>query len=117
MEVIRMKRSIVTTFGLALLALGIVAYAQQRDREAPTQPDPQAQKVTLTGCLAKDGNAGQYSITDQQSHEKVSFPGPAQLDRFVDQVVKLTGSVMVRDNGDKIFRPESIASVAPSCAA
>ena len=110
-----MKKTLLTGFVSALLSLGIVAFAQERDRSAPSQSDPQ--KVTLTGCLAKGTDAGSYSITDQDSHEKVTFPGPAQLDRFVDQKVKLMGSMMVRDNGEKIFRPESVASVAPSCTA
>lgn len=111
-----MKKTLASCFVALCLGFGAVAYAQNQN--APSQPSPQAQqKVTLTGCLAKGSDANQYTITDQDSHQKVMFPGPAQLDRYVNQVVKLTGSMMVRDNGDKVFRPETVASVASSCAA
>jgi hypothetical protein len=85
---------------------------QERDREQPGA----AQRVTLTGCLAKSGAASQYSITDKDSKQKVTFPGPAQLDAYVNQTVKLMGSMETKDTGEKVFRPESISPVSPSCA-
>jgi len=117
-----MKQTLIAACVSVLLSTGL-AYAQsqkqqqqpQRDRDAPTQPAAQGEKVTLTGCLMKGTDANQYVITDKESKEKTTFPGPAQLDRFVDQTVKLMGTMMVSDKGDKVFRPESIASVAASC--
>lgn len=72
--------------------------------------------MTVTGCLAKGGQANQYQITDSSSHEKYSFPGPAQLDAYLNQTVKLTGSMQSGTNGEKVFRPESIAPVSSSCS-
>lgn len=125
-EVIRMKRSFVIAFVTMFLSGTMLVYSQQqqrspsqqqRDRSTPSQQDTQQQKVTLTGCLAKDGNAGRYAVTDRATHEKVSFPGPSQLDKYVDQMVQVNGTMLVRDNGDKEFHPESIASIATTCTA
>ena len=86
---------------------------QERDREAPGAA---SQRVTLTGCLAKAGAASQYTITDKESKEKVTFPGPAQLDAYINQTVKIMGSMETKNTGEKVFRPESLSPVSPSCA-
>src|SRR5581483_1587655 len=93
---------------------------QQSPQQQPSQqqhtPDAQAdrdatqgEKISVTGCLAKGSQANEYSITDNSSHEKSTFPGPAQLDNYVNQTVKLNGSVSSGANGEKSFRPESIS--------
>jgi len=121
------------------LSLGLAAFAQRQPGQAP-QPQPgqapppsqqpgqspsqqerdrdagASQRVTLTGCLAKASAASQYTITDKDSHEKVTFPGPAQLDAYVNQTVKLMGSMETKDTGEKVFRPESLSPVSPTCA-
>src|SRR5690348_4554303 len=103
-----MKRTFLRTLTFLALGLGLAAYAQQpgpgrqpgtppSQQRTPGTPDAQqpdspgaaaqAQRISVTGCLAKGGQANQYVITDTSSHEKYSFPGPAQLDRFVNQTV------------------------------
>jgi hypothetical protein len=105
------------------LSLGMIAFGQVPNRGpnrgAPTpQSDQDAQgqsdQVSLTGCLAKGPQANQYEITDRESHAKVAFPGPNQLDQYLNQIVRLTGKV-VDDNGKKTFQPDSISRVSNSC--
>lgn len=109
-----------------VLGLGVTLQAQQPKQSPPTpqqkgqgqadrDPGPAAQKVSITGCLAKASQDGQYTLTDQQSQQKVTFPAPPQLEKYVNQKVTLTGSMMTRDNGEKVFQPESVATVATSC--
>ena len=113
------------------LGLGLAAFAQRQPGQAPPpqQPNPSptqqerdrdapgaSPRVSLTGCLAKAGAASQYTITDKDSKEKVTVPGPAQLDAYVNQTVKLMGSMETKETGEKVFRPESISPVSPSCA-
>ena len=66
------------------------------------------------------GNAQRFDpIVVWQSNsdsEKYSFPGPAQLDAYLNQTVKLTGSMQSGTNGEKVFRPESIAPVSSTCS-
>jgi hypothetical protein len=99
----------------ALLIPGTAAYAQnqgqapsqqQRDRQAPGD----AQKASITGCLTKGSGDGIYLVADQNSGEKVQFQGPAQLDQYVNQTVRLTGTM-----SGKNFSPETIARVSASC--
>lgn len=127
-----MKRTFLRTLTFLVLGLGLTAYAQQpgpgrQPGTPPSQrtPDAQqpdspgatsAQRISVTGCLAKGSQANQYMITDSSSHEKYAFPGPTQLDRFVNQTVKLTGAMESGDHGEKVFRPESIAPVSSTCS-
>jgi hypothetical protein len=109
----RILSSIVLVGGLAM---GSFAYAQDPPRTPPQTPPPaeksgDASKVSLTGCLTKGATAGEYSITDQKSGEKVSFSAPAQLEKFLNQTVRLTGT----QGQDKAFKPESVNQVAASC--
>jgi hypothetical protein len=58
--------------------------------------------------------ASQYMVTDQKTGEKVPFAGPAQLDKYVNQTVKLTGTIVAQGQ-EKVFRPEAINQVAATC--
>jgi hypothetical protein len=103
---------------MAVLAVGAVAYAQDQSQTAPPQQKQQpsdAPKTSITGCLTKGATDGNYVIADQTSGEKVPFNGPSQLDQYVNQTVRLTGTVTGEGTG-KVFRPEAIAQVSPSCA-
>src|SRR4051794_14522576 len=101
---------------LALLAVGSIAYAQDPGQTTPPSQPKQsdAPKVSVTGCLTKGGGTGEYLITEQKSGEKVPFNGPVQLDKFVNQTVKLTGTIAAQ-GGDKAFKPESINQISPTC--
>lgn len=101
----------------AALTLSAPMYAQTQEQSAPPQQKQQpsdAPKVSLTGCLTKGTSDGNYVIADQATGQKVPFSGPAQLDRFVNQTVKLTGT-MAGEGTDKAFKPETISQVSPSC--
>jgi hypothetical protein len=101
----------------AVLALGTAAYAQDQKQPGQQQGKQQpsdASKTSYTGCLTKGTSDGNYVITDQASGEKVPFAGPAQLDRFLNQTVKLTGTVSGQGS-EKVFNAETVAQVAPSC--
>ena len=109
---------IYSAFLTAVLALGAAAYAQDQKQSAPPQEKQQPSdggKTSYTGCLTKGASDGNYVITDQTSGEKVPFAGPSQLDRFVNQTVKLTGTVSGQ-GAEKVFNPESVAQVAASCS-
>jgi hypothetical protein len=80
---------------------------------SPAAPDEQS-SVSITGCLTKGTAAGTYAITDQKSGEKYPFSGPAQLDKFVNQTVTLSGA-MTTQGADKAFRPQRISPVATTC--
>lgn len=141
-----MKRPFLPTLSLLVLGLGIAGFApptsgaglpaspgQQgqwvqagpsQPRAPGTQPETQpgatdpagAQRITVTGCLAKATQPNQYTVTDASSHQQYTFPAPNQLDNYLNHTVKLTGTLQARENGDKIFHPETIASVASSCS-
>ena len=99
------------------MSLGTAVYAQDQT-QPPSSQNKQAPsdsaKTSITGCLTKGSGDGAYVIADQKSGEKVQFNGPAQLDQYVNQTVKLTGS-MAGDGTNKTFRPENISQVSPSC--
>jgi hypothetical protein len=95
------------------LALGSLAYAQDPQTTPPQRPSD-APKVSVTGCLAKGTSTGEYAITDQKSGETVPFSAPAQIDKYLNQTVTLTGTFINQGQG-KVFRPESISQVSSTC--
>jgi hypothetical protein len=115
--------AVLTVFlGLGMAAIGQQAPGQGAPPSQPGAQEPRAggaqdqgERVSLTGCLAKGTQSNQYEITDKSSHEKVAFPGPSQLDQYVNQTVTLTGTMMAAGNGQKIFRPDSINRISNSC--
>jgi hypothetical protein len=68
----------------------------------------------VTGCLVKGAEPSQYSITDQKTSEKVAVSGPAQLDKYLNQTVTLTGTFAAQGQ-DKVLKPESVNPVAATC--
>ncbi|HWD99003.1 MAG TPA: hypothetical protein VG345_08205 [Bryobacteraceae bacterium] len=130
-----MKRFLNLAIVVACAALTSAAYAQNHNPGEPPAAPPSAQSqespqsaqapsspatpgeqssVSITGCLTKGNAAGSYVITDQKSGEKYPFSGPAQLDKFVNQTVTLSGAITTQ-GADKAFRPERIAPVATTC--
>ena len=99
---------------VACLALGGIAYAQEGTPPTPKQQSD-TPKVTVTGCLAKAETANTYVITDQKSSEKLSFNGPPQLDKYVNQTVTLTGTLAMQGS-EKVFKPEAINPVSTTCS-
>jgi hypothetical protein len=118
-----MKKLIRPAMFTVFIGLGIAAFAQNpSQRTPPSQQRPQAepndadagQPMTVTGCLMKGASADQYAITDQKSGEKISFAAPDQLQKYLNQTVELTGTVMNR-GGQKAFQAQSLKSISPSC--
>ena len=116
------KLSRAATF-MVFVGLGIVAFAQNprpatppSQQTDPSDPPAQAggQPMTVTGCLMKGTSPSEYAITDNKSGEKLSFAAPDQLQKYLNQTVQLTGTVMNR-GGAKAFRPESVKAISPSC--
>lgn len=98
----------------ACLTLGSLAYGQDPAQGTPPEKSAEAAKVTVTGCLTKGTAATEYVIVDQKSGAKIPFAGPVQLDKYLNQTVKLTGTVTGQGQ-DKAFKPESINQVAATC--
>ena len=96
------------------LALGNIAYGQSPSQDTPPQKQSDASKVSVTGCLTKGAAAGLYTITDQKTGEKTSISGPDQLDKYLNQTVKLTGTISGQ-GPDKVLKPEAVDQVAASC--
>ena len=96
------------------LALANIAYGQSPSQDPPPQKQSDASKVSVTGCLTKGAAAGLYTITDQKTGEKTSIAGPDQLDKYLNQTVKLTGTVSGQ-GPDKVLKPEAVDQVAASC--
>lgn len=107
-----------STILFASLAVGSFAYGQQAGQSAPPPTPSQQQSdtptVSVTGCLVKGETNGSYVITDQQSGEKLTFPGPDQLDNYVNQTVRLTGT-MSSQGSSKAFKPQRISTVSSTC--
>jgi hypothetical protein len=112
-----MKKILLPSIVSTLLALGI-ASAQTPRQQAPQQQQKDdsagAQDVTLTGCLSKGASTGEYVLADKTSGNKVNFAASEKIEPYVNQTVELTGRVMDR-GGEKVFQPQSVKRVAPSC--
>jgi multidrug efflux pump subunit AcrA (membrane-fusion protein) len=94
------------------LVLGSVAYGQ--DPAPSPQKSSAAQKISVTGCLMKGTEPSQYMITDQKTGEKVAVSGPSQLDKYLNQTVKLSGTLAAQGQ-DKVLKAESLNPVAATC--
>jgi len=99
---------------MAGLAAGAVYAQEGQQPQQPQTPPSDSSKVSVTGCLTKGVSNGEYVIADQKTGAKVPFAGPAQLDKYVNQTVRLTGTVSPEASG-KTFKPDSINQVSPSC--
>lgn len=108
-----MKR-LSSTLILAGLAFGAIVYAQDPPQAAPPAPQGQSDsaKTSVTGCLTKGASAGQYTVTDLKTGDKTQIAGPEQLEKFLNQTVTLTGTI---GSQDKVFKPESVNQVSPTC--
>ncbi len=95
--------------------LGAAAYAQNPPpRTPPPSQDQDQQSTTVTGCLTKGTNTGEYQIKDSKTGEKLTFAGPDRLDSYVNHTVQLTGKMMM-NGAEKAFQPQSIKTVSNSC--
>jgi hypothetical protein len=99
------------------IGLGTLAYAQDPGGRPPAQREQrEPQEVSYTGCLTKGTAAGQYMIVDQKTGERVVFGASEKIEKYLNQTVTLTGRISDR-SGERMFQPESVKVVAPSCEA
>jgi hypothetical protein len=96
---------------LSIFLAGAV-YAQQNP--PPPPPDQQQADTTVTGCLTKGENAGQYMVTESKSGHKFTFSGSQRLDSYLNHTVELTGKMMTSGD-EKAFQPQTIKTVSNSC--
>jgi hypothetical protein len=106
-------------FSSMLLVTGLavgssIAYGQDPTQAAPPQNQSDAGKMTVTGCLTKGASAGLYTITDQKTGETTPIAGPDQLDKYLNQTVKLIGTIGSQGQ-EKVFKPESVSQVSTTC--
>ena len=88
--------------------LGAAAYAQNPPQQTPPSQDQQdTQSTTVTGCLTKGANTGEYMISDSKTGEKLTFAGPDRLDSYVNHTVQLTGKMMMSGNEKSSSRKAS----------
>lgn len=101
---------------LTFCLFGVALYGQRPPQQTPPPQEQQTQQppVTLTGCLTKGAQQGEYVIADSKSGEKYTFAGPDRLDQYVNHTVELTGKMMT-SGGEKSFQPQSIKTVSTSC--
>ncbi len=110
-----MKKTIIVA--CATVMLGLVGPVQRASAaQTAAQQEEQPTSVTLRGCLTKDAQSQRFMVADENSGRNVSFDAPAQLERYVNQTVEITGRVVTR-NGEKTFQPRAVKSVASSCKA
>jgi len=107
----------VLPIAFSMIVMGSAAYAQD-PQQRPPQQQQQSQSgdsATITGCLSKGQNTGEYTIKDSTSGETYTFNGPDRLDSYVNHTVSLTGKMMTGGTGEKSFQPQSIKTVSDSC--
>lgn len=104
-----------------LVGMGSVAMAQNPSQRAPRQQQPSQQEdsangqaVTVIGCLAKGTAPDEFVITENKSGQKLAFGGPNQLEKYLNQTIQLTGTMMNK-GGEKSFQPETVKPVSPMC--
>ena len=99
------------------LTLSVFLSAAAFAQNPPPQPQDQqdTQGTTITGCLTKGQNTGEYVITDSKTGEKMTFAGPDRLDTYVNHTVQLTGKLVNSGASEKTFQPQSIKTISNAC--
>jgi len=106
-----MKSIILRLFFFSVLSLGLscgLGLAQEKQdqgtqdqkiqREKPSTPDTDKPKtMTVTGCLQKGDEAGEYSIKDDNGKQYGLRSTTVKLGDHLDHKVTVTGKMMSRD--------------------
>jgi hypothetical protein len=94
-----MKSNILKCLLVGILSLGLgsgMTYAAQREK--PSDTDKGAGKtVTITGCLQKGDEAGEYSIKDENGKEYGLRSTSVKMDSHVNHKVTVTGKMVESD--------------------
>ena len=97
---------------LAISLMMGAAFAQ----DPPTPPQSSNTSATIVGCLSKGAMEGQYTITDSQSGQKITFTATQPMDSYVNHTVQITGTVSDTGSGGKSFTPQTVKTVSDSCS-
>lgn len=71
---------------------------------------------TITGCLTKGNQAGEFILTDEKTGQQIMVAGSPDLEKHAsNHKVKVSGS---RDLGDKkqVFKVSNVEHVSDTCA-
>ena len=94
-----MKSTILKCLLVGILSIGLgsgMTFAAQRDK--PSDTDKGAGKtVTITGCLEKGDEAGEYSIKDMDGKEYGLRSTSVKLANHLNHKVTVTGQMMQND--------------------
>jgi hypothetical protein len=109
---VRFPKLLVATGTLAIFfVLGGPLYAQDRDQERDRLKS--SKETTVTGCLVKGDDPGQYTFTDLQSGAKMTATGVDELEKHANNhTVKLTGT---SSQDGKSFAVTKVEHVSESC--
>jgi hypothetical protein len=108
------RNKISSLLSICALAGFSVAFAQE-PQQPPQQKEGERQRAasTITGCLAKGGTTGQYTITEKGGTKTtVAASAGVELDKHAaNHTVTLTGS---RDSGGT-FTATKVEHVSATC--
>jgi len=93
-----------------LISLSPAAYSQDANR---TNPD--GKEKTVTGCLNKGSNPGEYTFTDEKG-TAMTVTGPATLEKHsANHKVELTGTESTQ-GGKTMLNVSKIRHISTDCS-
>ena len=94
-----------------LVSLSPAAYGQDANRSNPGQ----GKETTMTGCLSKGSNPGEYTLTDETTGTTTTVKGSADLEKHSgNHKVELTGTES-SDGGKMTLNASKIRHISDSC--
>ena len=106
-----MKLLVPLTFSLLI---GAAAFAQ--DPPPTQQQQPSNDSVTIVGCLTQGITAGQFTIADSKTGQKIDFTAAQPMDSYLNHTVQITGTMTDSGSGSKSFTPQTVKTVGDSCS-
>ena len=74
-----------------------------------------ARQQTITGCLSKGADAGEFVLTDEATSAKIVVKGSADLDKHAaNHKVKLTGTQAMEESR-LVFKVTNVEHVSDAC--
>lgn len=94
-----------------LVSLSPAAYSQDANRTNPRE----GKETTITGCLTKSANAGEYVLTDEKTGATTTVMGPSTLEKHsANHKVELTGTESTQ-GGKTMMHVSKIRHISDSC--
>jgi hypothetical protein len=107
MEVV-MKLFVPLTFCLLMGA----AFAQD---PPPTQTQRSDNSLTIVGCLSRGTGEGQYTISDSENGQKITFITSQPMESYLNHTVQITLTTTSSGSGDQNFTPLTVKSLSDTC--